>query len=166
MADVLCIYYSRTGHTRRAMEEVAEALNAELVGISDKVYRKGWRGWLRCGLDAMRKDTAPLRAFETERPLERYKAVILGTPVWAGRCSSVMRGFLKSYGRRLPRAAFVLTRGSEVRYEEVFRQMERYLARPYIASVSLRSGSVGYAFWEEDFLRQIRDYLETGTVGR
>ena len=30
MSDVLCIYYSRTGHTKKAMEEVAAALGAEL----------------------------------------------------------------------------------------------------------------------------------------
>lgn len=159
MSDVLCIFYSRTGHTRRAMEEVAETLGAELVPISDQVYRKGWTGWLRCGMDAMRKDTAPLRPFETEKPLEAYRAVILGTPVWAGRCSSVIRGFLKAYGRRLPPVGFVLTRGSGEKYEEVYRQMDGYLSRPHIAAVSLRSGSVGYAFWEEDFLRQIREFL-------
>jgi len=161
MSNILCIYYSRTGHTKRAMEEVAEALDAELVSITDRVHRGGWRGWLRCGLDAMRKDVTPLRPFETERPLEQYQTIILGTPVWAGRCSAVLRSFLRSYGRRLPPAAFLITRGSEGKYEEVYRQMDAYLSRPHIAAVSLRSGSVGYAFWEEDFLRQVRDYVNS-----
>ena len=31
MNDVLCIYYSRTGKTKAAMEEIAGALDAELV---------------------------------------------------------------------------------------------------------------------------------------
>ena len=26
MSDILCIYYSRTGHTRRAVKEIAEAM--------------------------------------------------------------------------------------------------------------------------------------------
>ena len=29
MSDILCIYYSRTGHTRRAVKEIAEALDAD-----------------------------------------------------------------------------------------------------------------------------------------
>ena len=33
MSDILCIYYSRTGHTRRAVKEIAEALGAEITGI-------------------------------------------------------------------------------------------------------------------------------------
>ena len=31
MSDILCIYYSRTGHTRRAVKEIAEALGAEIT---------------------------------------------------------------------------------------------------------------------------------------
>ena len=49
MSDILCIYYSRTGHTKQAMEEVAQALGAETVELRDGVNRSGARGWLRCG---------------------------------------------------------------------------------------------------------------------
>ena len=35
MSDILCIYYSRTGNTRRAVKEIAEALDAEIVAITD-----------------------------------------------------------------------------------------------------------------------------------
>ena len=88
MSDVLCIYYSRTGHTKKAMEEVAAALGAELLELSDGIDRSGALGAFRSGLDAMRKNCQPLRAFQTERALGDYQLVIVGTPVWAGRCSS------------------------------------------------------------------------------
>lgn len=107
MKDVLCIYYSRTGNTKKAMEEIAGELGAEVVELRDDTDRTGWRGWLRCGLDAMRKTSCPLQPFETERPLDQYRLVILGTPVWAGRCSSVMRAFLKENGQKLKNVAYV-----------------------------------------------------------
>lgn len=44
MSDILCIYYSRTGHTRRAVKEIAEALGAEITAITDDCDRSGWRG--------------------------------------------------------------------------------------------------------------------------
>lgn len=157
MSDILCISYSRTGRTKKAMEEIGAALDAEVVSIRDGVERAGWRGFLRCGTDAVRRDCEPLMHFETDRPLEKYRLVILGTPVWAGRCSSVMRSFLKTYGSRLGCTAFVLTRGTGSRYEEVYRQMDQYLPAPHAAAVSLRSDSVGYFFWQEDFLRQVRE---------
>ena len=159
MSHILCIYYSRTGNTRKAMEEIALALDAELVEITDGVDRSGTSGWLRSGLDAMRKTTEPLKPFETEHPLKDYKLVIVGTPVWAGRCSSVIRGFLKKYGKKLNNAAYVVTRGSEKRDEELYDQMDLYVPCGHQAAVSLRSGSVGYDFWKEDFLRQVREFL-------
>lgn len=160
MSDILCIYYSRTGRTKKAMEEIGSALGAEVIRIRDGVERRGWIGWLRCGLDAMRRDTAPVIRFETERPLEKYRLVIIGTPVWAGRCSAVVRSFLKAYGKDLHRTAYVVTRGSDGRFEEIYRQMDLYVAEPHQMAVSLRVDSVGCHFWQEDFLRQVRGLLE------
>lgn len=160
MSDVLCIYYSRTGNTKSTMLQIAQALDAEVVEIRDGVERSGVRGWLRCGMDAMSRTVPPVSPFETEKALSQYRLVILGTPVWAGRCSGVMRSFLKKYGKKLPAAAYVLLRGSEDKNEEIYEQMDRYIPGGHCAAVSLRSGSVGYAFWQEEFLRQVRDYLD------
>lgn len=159
MSDILCIYYSRTGHTKQAMEEIAQALNAELVEITDGVDRGRTSGLLRSGLDAMARTTAPLQPFETERPLEDYRLVVVGTPVWAGRCSSVVRGLLKKHGKKLTHAAYVATRGTEKRDEDLFAQMDLYVPAGHEAAVSLRVGSVGYEFWQEEFLRQVREFL-------
>lgn len=159
MRDVLCIYYSRTGNTKRTMEKIAQELNADLLELQDNVARAGWLGWLRCGLDAMRRTAQPLLPFQTKRPLEEYRLVIVGTPIWAGRCSAVTRSFLKKYGKKLQAAAYVVTRGSEKKYEEVFDQMDLYVPCGHQAAVSLRLGSVGYAFWQEEFVRQVRELL-------
>ena len=69
------------------------------------------------------------------------------------------RDFLKRYGKELRNAAYVVTRGSENRSEEVFEQMDLYVPAGHQAAVSLRRGSVGYAFWQQEFLRQTRDFL-------
>ena len=91
--------------------------------------------------------------------LENYRLVIIGTPVWAGRCSSVVRSFLKQHGKELDRVAYVLTRGSEHRSEDIYRQMDQYTGKPHQAATSLRVGHVGHTFWQEEFLRQIRELL-------
>ena len=84
MSDVLCIYYSRTGKTKQAMEEIAQQVGGELVRLRDGVQRSGARGFLRCGMDAMRRQCAPLKRYETDKPLSEYRLVIVGTPIWAG----------------------------------------------------------------------------------
>lgn len=161
MSDVLCLYYSRTGKTRAVMQELAEALGAELVELSDGVDRSGALGYFMCGIDAVRRGTHRTKPFTTRRPLEEYRLVILGSPIWAGRCSSVMRGFLKRRGLELHRVAYVLTRSSEHKDEDVYRQMDRYTAEKHLAAASLRCGAVGYHFWRDQFLTELRNLLAT-----
>ena len=160
MRDVLCIYYSRTGNTKRVMETIAKEMDAELLALTDGVERSGLRGWLRSGMDAMRKDCPDVLPFETERKLENYRLVIVGTPVWAGRCSSVIRSFLKNHGGELNRVAYVLTRKSSRKYEEIYEQMDQYTARPHLLEVSLRPGAVGYEFWRDKLVGEVRRYLD------
>ena len=93
-----------------------------------------------------------------KRQLWEYKLVILGTPVWAGRCSSVIRALLKRRGFEMADVAYVITHGSEEPYREVFDQMDLYLQKPRIAEVSLRPGSTGYVFWRDQFLKACADF--------
>ena len=43
MHDILCIYYSRSGNTRAAAEEIAAALDAELAQPSSRAAVKAPR---------------------------------------------------------------------------------------------------------------------------
>lgn len=157
---IICICYTRTGKTGQVMSELASALDCELVFVRDCVNRSGKLGALRCGLDAMRKKTKPINHLPTQHCLSDYQLAILGTPVWAGRCSSVMRGFLKRRGYELGDTAYVLTHSSEEPYREVFDQMDRYLLKPRIAEVSLCPGSAGYIFWRDQFLKTVADRFD------
>ena len=156
MANILCIYYSRTGKTRSVMADIAKSLEAELVEITDGVDRSGLMGAMKSCLDAVRRSTRFLEHFETQRDLKDYDLVIIGTPVWAGRCSSITREFLKKYGRDLKRVAYVITRTDEKNHQEqVFEQMDLYTAAPHICAASIKAGDVGEAFWREEFLKDL-----------
>ncbi|MBO4915441.1 MAG: hypothetical protein J5449_09575 [Oscillospiraceae bacterium] len=156
--DIICICYSRTGKTRKAMREISGALDCQLIEVRDRIRRGGAIGALRCGLDAMRRRTWAITKFETERPLWEYKLVILGTPVWGGRCSSVMRGLLKRRGYEMSNVAYVITHKTEERYTEIFDQMDQYVLKPHVAAVSLCPGSTGYHFWRRQFLKQCAEF--------
>ena len=160
MRDVLCVYYSRSGNTKKVMKAIAAELDAGLVEITDGVERGGLRGWLRSGLDAVKRDCQETLPVETERRLENYRWVIIGTPVWAGRCASPVRGLLKRRGLELERVAYVLTRKSSRKYEDIYHQMDQYTARPPLLEVSLRPGSVGYEFWLDKLVGEVRRYLD------
>ena len=156
MPNILCVYYSRTGNTEKLMQEIAADLNGELLKLDDGVDRSGLRGWLRSGLQAMSRRLPAVKPPETELPLSIYDLVIIGTPVWAGRCSSPVRSFLVEYGNELRQVAYVITRSSDVHYEEIFEQMDLYVPIPRLSAVSIRPNTVGAAFWREEFLTTIR----------
>ena len=158
--DVLCVFYSRTGKTEEAAQAVAEGLECEVTELWDNVRREGTLGWLRCGLDAVRKRTHGIEPLDCRRPLSDYRLVILAAPVWAGRCASVMRALLKRRGHEMQDTAFLITHKSGERYPDVFRQMDQYLLRPHVAEVSLVPGSEGYTFWIGQFVTDCRAFLE------
>jgi len=159
MNDILCVYYSRTGKTKNVCESIAAELGAETLELKDNVARGGLAGWIRCGMDAVSRTTKPLRAYETSRPLSEYKLVVIGTPVWAGRCSSVVRAFLKEQGTELENVAYVITRRGESKYREVYRQMNGYLRQSHLFAVSLKYGYVGCHYWQEQFIRTVKEWL-------
>lgn len=150
--NILCICYSRTGKTAGLMEEIAKELDCELCLLADGVDRSGLRGWLRSGMDAMARHIPQVEKPETRLPLKEYDLVILGTPVWAGRCSAPMRSFLLQYGEELKQVAYVITRGGDTRCEEVFDQMDLYTREKRIQAVSIRCNTVGSTFWRDEFL--------------
>lgn len=157
MNDILCLYYSHTGTTRAVMEQIAELLEAELVEITDGKARKGAIGFIASGLDAMKKTPEELLPFETAKPLNAYEHVILATPVWAGRCSSIARSFLVAHGRELPeKVSYVITHMGDSPYEKVFGQMDQYLSAPHAFGLSLQPKADDYHRKVYDFARMIR----------
>lgn len=157
MANILCIYYSRTGRTARLVRKIAQELDCEMVRLDDGVNRKGISGWLLSGLQAVSRDIPAVKLPETKRKLREYDMVILATPVWAGRCSAPMRSFLQQFGRELKRVAYLITRSSSVRYEEVFDQMDQYVAKPHLCAMTIQPDSIGSDFWRDEFLGAVRN---------
>ena len=158
MKKILCLYYSRTGNTGEAMKKIADLLDAELVKITDGKARKGILGFLASGLDAMKIFPEELQPVDTEGALEAYEHIILGTPVWAGRCSSIMRSFLMKSGAQLcPQVSYVITHMGDSPYEQVYTQMDRYLSQPHTFALSLQPKAEDYHQKLYDFVRLFDD---------
>ena len=63
-------------------------------------------------------------------------------------------------GLELHRVAYVVTRSTTQRSEEVYDQMDLYTAAKRLFAVSLRPGSEGYEFWRNDFIQNVQRWLE------
>lgn len=93
---ILIIYYSAAGHTRAIAEQVANAAHADLeevravgepMGTGARHY---WWG-LRYLLLSQRPLLVPV-----EHDASTYDLIILGSPVWLGTFSPILRSYIRT----------------------------------------------------------------------
>ncbi|HEX9105534.1 MAG TPA: flavodoxin [Polyangia bacterium] len=109
MSNVLIVYYSRTGTTRKVAAELAAIAGWDLERVIDLRSRDGLVGYLGASVDALldrRTTLAPSRADPAT-----YDLVVVGTPVWNGSASTPIRTWLEAHAGRLPPLAFFATEG-------------------------------------------------------
>jgi flavodoxin len=91
----LILFYSRTGKTKFVAEMIAKQLNAETEELVDKTDRRGIKGWIISGRDAMRKrstEIAPLG-----KDIRKYDTILIGQPVWGWAMVPAVRGLCQKY---------------------------------------------------------------------
>jgi len=103
---ILVAFYSRDGHTKRAAETIAKALNADIDEIEDKKSRKGLIGFLIAGYDATRGKTTNINFSKNPRD---YDVVILGGPVWNGRVTPALRTYFLKNKKNIKKSVFFVT---------------------------------------------------------
>jgi len=106
----LIIYFTRTGNTKKIVEELQSGLAADMEEITEEGSRRGPLGWLKSGRQGASKADVEIKPIGSDP--SRYELVVLASPVWAGNVSAPMRAFIKSYGETLPETAVFLTHDS------------------------------------------------------
>ena len=134
MGKTLVVFYSETGHTRRAAGRVAALLGAELEEIRAQGLWRGFGGYLQriwLALRGLQVQIAP-----PQKDPRGFARVLLCSPVWAGHVSSPMRSYLIQMTGRLPEAAFVLTSGGR-EVAGALAEMARLAGRTPLAKVDI-----------------------------
>lgn len=145
--NALVLFFSKTGHTKRAAEEVAAGL--ESAGISATV--KGFA------------DTDPSE-------LEQFSLLAMGSPTHGGKPAKKVRGFMKSLpkkslkGKRV--AAF--TSYGRVRGNHTIRVFKKLLkkkgAKAIVPGVAVKAGSP-LSLWKGPDIRE-EDLGRLSALGR
>ncbi|MFC2162564.1 flavodoxin family protein [Candidatus Altiarchaeota archaeon] len=117
----LVVYYSRSGNTRLAAQEIITLLKADVEELRDEDERKGIIGWLKSGMQAFRKKKAQLKPLRNDP--EGYEQIFIGSPVWAGNITPPVRSFLAEHdlaGKKV--GLFVTADGSPGKSLEAMRE--------------------------------------------
>ncbi|MBO4926647.1 MAG: NAD(P)H-dependent oxidoreductase [Clostridiales bacterium] len=91
---ILVVYYSLEGNTKKAAEKIASELSADvmpLIPVKD-IPKKGPLKFLVGGGGATKRKGTELQPYSADA--SSYEAIIIGTPVWAGKPSMAMNQFL------------------------------------------------------------------------
>jgi len=133
-SKTLVVYYSRSGHTRRLAEVIAQASGGDLEELVDLTNRLGIWGYLRSGFDATFKRNTRLETLRRDPAL--YDLVIMGTPVWNESVSAPMRTFLMQNYLKFQKVAFFVTYGGRGA-ERVFKQMAQLSGQTPLAQLAV-----------------------------
>ena len=154
MSNVLVVYYSRSGNTRRLADAIARAGDCDIEELVDETDRSGFIGYQRCLVDASFRRLTPLAELEHD-PAE-YDLVVVGTPIWGWSVSAPVRTFLWRYQRRIHEVAFFVTCGGSGG-ARVLAQMARAVGRAPRGSLVLTEREIVAGAIEAQAPRFIQD---------
>ena len=115
MTEKLVAYFSATGTTKKAAEELAEKTGADLFAIEPAVpYTKKDLNWLdkhsRSSVEMKDKSSRPALKEKTV-DLAPYKTVYLGFPIWWYTAPTLVNTFLESVDTKGKRIVLFATSG-------------------------------------------------------
>ncbi|MGM0405427.1 MAG: flavodoxin family protein [Thermoplasmatota archaeon] len=154
---ILISFYSRTGTTRKAAEDIEDALIVQDVKVKteeviDKKDRDGKTGYVIAGKDAMMKKETEIE--EVSYDPENFDMLIVGTPVWAGKMTPAIRTYMEKYKDEIDHAAFFCTHGGGGE-SKTFDDMKEIVGEPREV-LSLRDKEVK----EREHLDDISNFSE------
>jgi flavodoxin len=88
----LIVYYSRTGNTRVTCETLQKELGCDILEIKDLKSRQGGWGFFTSTIGTLFGTHTKIDPTHPE--LAPYNAVIIGSPIWAGKLSTAIRTFI------------------------------------------------------------------------
>ena len=160
MKKTLIVYHSRTGHTRRVAQALAQRLDADLDEIRIVQPLDGVAGYAMCAIEAVAGLAPALRPMH--RNPAAYELVVIGTPVWFWSLSSPVRSWLQTHPLKR-RVAFFCTMGGSGA-QRVFATMTALAGRTPVATLALLEKELATPF--EDRLDDFVERLQVGTKQR
>ena len=153
----LIVHYSRTGITRKAAQDLAGLLQADLEEVLDLKDRGGAVGFLGGGKDAALKKLTEISP--SGKDAGQYDLVVVGTPVWAFTMAPAIRTWLTQHAAQIKQTAFYCTMGGSGQ-ERTFRDMEALAGKTPLATLALIDRDVKADLHKtalEQFAKQIQE---------
>ena len=149
----LCLYYTRTGTTKAAMEHLARLLDADIAEYTDGRDRSGALGYVGACFASMKKKM-PEMTVRSDLSLGDYDRVLIGMPIWVEGPCVMGKALLKQYRDSLPKDVYyVVTQMGGADYTSRIKKLDAVLGRPSAGQVSLKTK-------DHDFLKDAENFAD------
>ncbi len=152
--NVLTVFYSRSGTTRKVAESISRALSCDIEEILETKNRTGILAYIAAGRQAHKKELTVIEPIKKDPGA--YDVVALGTPVWAGNMSTPVRTYISQNRERFKRVAFFCTCGG-TDADKTLEAMKDLCQKETVASVAIRAKETK----NEEYLRKIDEFVNT-----
>ena len=154
-AQVLVVYFSRSGHTEAASRQIARQLNADIVQLRAPAYAQTYSGFRRASKDAKAKVSAPISPQRLD--LSKYRLVVLGSPIWWYRPAPPLWAFAEANEFRGAAVVLFNTFNSRFKREEIdaFRALVERQGGRFLDHIYVRRGRIYWQLSGAEVLRQV-----------
>ena len=129
---LLVVYYSLDGNTKAAAERIAGDLGCDVCAVEPEkpIPDKGFKKMFVGGRQATFGEKPAIK--KPKYDPAGYDIILIGTPIWAGKCSSPMWSFINSCPvRQRIRGLFTLSGGGD--NMKCIKQVEKVTGELYVA---------------------------------
>jgi flavodoxin len=155
--NILIVFYSRTGTTKKIAEAISNTLQCNLEEIFDTKNREGTLGYLISGRDSMLKNLTMLKEIKNDPSL--YDLIIIGTPIWFYNVSTPIRTYLIENKEKFKKVAFFCTEGSSGG-DRAMKEMAKLCGQEPIGTLELKTKEIiqeKYSLKVKEFINKIKN---------
>jgi flavodoxin len=158
MKEVLIVYYTRTGNSRRLADEISIKLHGDKDQIISDTKYKGISGFIRGVFRTIRKKEDMINY---EEDPSKYRVVVIVSPIWSSNIPPAVRTYIKENISNIQNYGFIIN-GSFKENQKAYKNFTEELPDP-ISEYIADNSNIEYEICQkdlEDFADKIRAIIE------
>ncbi len=122
MRKIIIIYFSLTGNTKKLAVKIYEILKSRGFEVSLFELESKKKSFLMNCFDAIKGKTFHI---EKVPPVENYEIVFMGSPIWAGKITPLIRSLIKEVNLSNKKVFLFTTFGSGLAKTSAMKEFEK-----------------------------------------
>jgi len=158
-ADVLVLYYSRSGNTEAMAREIARRFQTDIIKLTAESYTLDFSGWINANVDAWNQNPAVIKPETID--ISKYNLIILGSPIWYFRPAPPLWTFVEKYNFQGKTVVLFNTFNSRFKSEHIheFKQLIINRGGRFLDHLYVRRGRIFNQISGNELIAKVQELL-------